>query len=529
MKSCPRCGNTYPDADVFCETDGTALVSGAVPSPVGRTAPAASAPDPTAQAGSIDCPTCGGRAEPGEIICNFCGTRLQPDVVRPAPAAAAARISPSSQRTAASPENFVPSRARGTQFGGGDAPYVEEPLETGTSGGRGIFGLLGYAIAAIIALAAGAWLAIYLSASHPNAPVAAASPSAAPGISGPLVALATNMQIQIKSAALSAALQRDRASVSKVFDDNRDALLDTYKHDLEGDPALHDGMVLRLHVMPDGSVSGGSVVVSTAPNPSLDAEVVSALSGWKFAPAGGTPVDVDYPVIFATSPGDVAALEADLNTKFASIGPNETPEYATSAAPTPSPVAAATPPALGIPALPGSAATPATALAPPPAARPRPHRRLSEELASTPKSGGMTRESLGERVTSALAADRNFRRVQAYASPGGTVTLAGKVFDDDAKQRAEQVARRVDGVNGVINNLTTDTAQWARNEATIQQALQSAGLTGVTVKVIGDSAYLDGTVKTNSDRDHAATVAVMAAPVKVRTNLIRVEPGFFGF
>jgi len=36
-------------------------------------------------------------------------------------------------------------------------------------------------------------------------------------------------------------------------------------------------------------------------------------------------------------------------------------------------------------------------------------------------------------------------------------------------------------------------------------------------------------VKTNSDRDHAATVAVMAAPVKVRTNLIRVEPGFFGF
>ena len=288
-------------------------------------------------------------------------------------------------------------------------------------------------------------------------------------------------------------------------------------------------MVLRLHVMPDGSVSGGSVVVSTAPNPSLDAEVVSALSGWKFAPAGGPPVDVDYPVIFATSPGDVAALEADLNTKFASLGPNETPEYATSAAATPSPVAAATPPALGIPALPGSAATPATALAPPPAARPRPHRRLSEELASTPKSGGMTRESLGERVTSALAADRNFRRVQAYASPGGTVTLSGKVFDNDAKQRAEQVARRVDGVNGVIDNLTTDTAQWARNEATIQQALQGAGLTGVTVKVIGDSAYLDGTVKTNSDRDRAATVAVMAAPVKVRTNLIRVEPGFFGF
>ena len=59
--------------------------------------------------------------------------------------------------------------------------------------------------------------------------------------------------------------------------------------------------------------------------------------------------------------------------------------------------------------------------------------------------------------------------------------------------------------------------------------LQAEGLTGVTVKVIGDGAYLDGTVKTKLDRDRAATLAVMAAPVKVRTNLIRVEPGFFGF
>jgi osmotically-inducible protein OsmY len=59
--------------------------------------------------------------------------------------------------------------------------------------------------------------------------------------------------------------------------------------------------------------------------------------------------------------------------------------------------------------------------------------------------------------------------------------------------------------------------------------LQAEGLTGVTVKVIGDGAYLDGTVKNKLDRDRAATIAVMAAPVKVRTNLIRVEPGFFGF
>ena len=27
MKSCPRCGITYPDAERFCESDGTALVA----------------------------------------------------------------------------------------------------------------------------------------------------------------------------------------------------------------------------------------------------------------------------------------------------------------------------------------------------------------------------------------------------------------------------------------------------------------------------------------------------------------------
>jgi TonB family protein len=531
MKSCPRCGKTYPDGDVFCETDGSALVQITGAWSAGGGAQGESAPSEATGNGSIECPTCGGRAEPGEIICNFCGTRLQPEAAAdPAlagRAAPGARPSPSTQRTAADPENFIPSQARGSQLGGGQAPYYQEPARSETSTGRRIFGLLGYSIAAIVALAAGAWLAIHLSSGETIPPVAEISPSAAPGISGPLVALAGNMQIGIRSTDATAP-RRDRDSVQKVFDDNHDALLDTYKHALEGDSSLRDGMLVRVHVMPDGSVSGSSVVVSTAPNPSLDAEMVKAVGGWRFPPASGAAVDVDYPVIFAASGGDVGALETDLNTKVASLGPSETPEYATSAAP--SPIAAATPPPEAVPALPSTEATPpATALAPPPStARPHRHHRLSEELASVPKHERMPSPSLGERVTAALAANRKFRRVQAFASPGGIVTLNGKVFDDDAKQSAERTARRVDGVTSVIDNLTTDTAQWARNEASITQALQSAGLTGVTVKVIGDSAYLDGTVKSDQDREHAVTVAVSAAPVKVRTNLIRVDPGFFG-
>jgi osmotically-inducible protein OsmY len=55
-------------------------------------------------------------------------------------------------------------------------------------------------------------------------------------------------------------------------------------------------------------------------------------------------------------------------------------------------------------------------------------------------------------------------------------------------------------------------------------------LTGVTVKVIGHDAYLDGEVPTALDRQRAVTIAQAAAPVTVRSNLVRVAVGrVFGF
>ena len=515
MKSCPRCGKTYPDAETFCESDGNALV------------PAAGAVDRSttvmpedvqgsAAGGEIFCPECHGKAEPGETICNFCGTQLQPDPVRRGASAASAapQSSLGSARTAVNPEDFVPSHGRiNPDEIGGEPPYDEAPVEEPSLRER-IVRILGYSIAAIIAVAAGGWFALHLSG-HNNAPVATSSPAAAPLTSAPTVALARNMQITVKGADLTAALNRDQASVRKVFEDNRDAVLDTYKRALEGDSTLHDGMVVRLRVLPDGSVGGGSVVISTAPNPSLDAEVVKGMSNWKYAASGTAPVDVDYPLIFATNPADIGGIEGDLSGKFASLGPNETPEYA-SAPPlaTPAPEAAATPEAAPTP-------PPAIAALPPPEAHMmRPRRR--HRIAPPPPS-------ITERVMESLAADKRLRRVQAYASGGGMVTLSGKVFDDNAKTLAVRTVRNVSGVTGVIDNLTTDTSVWARNEALINQRLQAEGLTGVTVKVIGNGAYLDGTVKTNLDRQRAETVAVSAAPVNVRTNLIRVKPSFFGF
>ena len=68
MKTCPRCARSYPDAESFCEVDGTALVAA---SGAAGTTKMVDAPEEP-----IECPVCGGKAEPGELMCNFCGARL---------------------------------------------------------------------------------------------------------------------------------------------------------------------------------------------------------------------------------------------------------------------------------------------------------------------------------------------------------------------------------------------------------------------------------------------------------------------
>jgi TonB family protein len=206
-------------------------------------------------------------------------------------------------------------------------------LQTGPTRGQRIIRIIGYSLAAIIAIVAGAWFALHLSNGRPIEPVALKSPA----VIAPIVALARNMQINVKGLDPTTAPNRDTGSARAVFDTNRDAVLDTYKQALERENTLHDGMVVRLHVLPDGRVGGGSVLVSTSPNPSLDAEVVKTMGDWKFAASSDAPVDVDYPLIFAASSGHIGNLETDLSTRFASLGPNETPEYASapSVAPTP--------------------------------------------------------------------------------------------------------------------------------------------------------------------------------------------------
>ena len=137
--------------------------------------------------------------------------------------------------------------------------------------------------------------------------------------------------------------------------------------------------------------------------------------------------------------------------------------------------------------------------------------------------------TLQQRVLQVLSSNPRTRRVNCYTS-GNTVTLFGKVFDADTKLYTERLVRQIPGVGNVVDSLTTDQADWAARQAAIASQLYAAGLTGVTVKVIGHDAYLDGTVKSEAQKQQAVSITENASPVHVRGNIIRVVPGnMFGF
>ncbi len=507
MKRCPRCDKTYPDQETFCEIDGTALVQSGPAFTEGASNP--SGADAGAQ---IECPVCGGKAQPGELMCNFCGARLGAE--------------------AAEPYTQPPPPSRGaTTLRRDPSPSMritgKMPVGDGEEE-RGRFGVVWYLLAAIVALGGGAWLALHLSSKGAEAPVAIASPAAvasvapAPAPTGPSLALATAMGVQVTGES-AAAPERNQQTARKFFDDHKDGLLDSYSRALAGDNTLRDAMVVRVRVLPNGNVDEASVRTSTNPNPAFDAEVVKDVSAWNFATFGGSEVEIDYPMIFTNDPATKDALESQLSSKVAGLSPTEAPEFA-SAPPSPEASAAASEAA----SLPSPAAVktpPAEAVAPAPPLAPAPPRR-HRHVASAPKPPPLT---LQQQVLQVLSSNPRTRRVNCYTN-GNTVTIFGRVFDADTKLYAEKLVRQVPGVGNVIDSLTTDQADWAARQAAIASQLYAAGLTSVTVRVIGHDAYLNGTVKSDAQKQQAVTIAESASPVHVRGNIIRVVPGnMFGF
>lgn len=499
MKRCPRCEKTYPDSETFCETDGTALV---------QAGPAFAESSGGGEGRQIECPVCGGKAQPGELICNFCGARLGVE-------SAAEQYTPPPSRPATGPGAGTARR--------GPSPSMRitgrMPGQNGDDEGRSVLGVVGYVIAAIVALGGGAWLAMHLSSKMAQTPVANASPSAiasvaAPAPTGPLVALASAMQVQVTGESASAP-ERNQDTVRKFFDDHKVGLLNSYEHALAGDNNMGDAMMVRVRVLPNGSVDKVSVRTSTNPNPAFDAEVAKEISGWSYAPFGGSEVEIDYPIIFTNDPSSSDTLGSQLSASMNGLSATSVAEYESSSAqPTPAAAEASPPP-------PEAAETP---VAPPPVAvAPAPRPRRTHKPPPTPTL------TLQQRVLQALSSNPRTRRVNCYTS-GNTVTIFGKVFDNDAKLYAEKVVRQVPGVGNVIDSLTTDQADWAARQQAIAAQLAGAGLTGVTVKVIGHDAYLNGTVKTEAQKQQAVSITESASPVHVRGNIITVVPGnMFGF
>jgi osmotically-inducible protein OsmY len=124
----------------------------------------------------------------------------------------------------------------------------------------------------------------------------------------------------------------------------------------------------------------------------------------------------------------------------------------------------------------------------------------------------------------ALEGDPRFKNVRASITQPGVIVLEGEVFDDAAKAAAAGAVAGVQGVKRVINAVTTQTLQWLLLQNRINQTLQQNGLTRVSVKVIGKTAFINGQVSSDADKDRAVSVVKSAAPdLTIGTNLIQVD------
>lgn len=138
---------------------------------------------------------------------------------------------------------------------------------------------------------------------------------------------------------------------------------------------------------------------------------------------------------------------------------------------------------------------------------------------------GSPRWVIQSRVQEALGGDPRFKDVHATVTQPGTVVLEGSVFDRKASDAAAQAVRSVSGVSRVINALTTTSFSWKLTQLRINQMLLNAGLGSVTATVIGNQAFLDGTVYNAADKQRAEAIVQNAAPgITIGSNIVRVLP-----
>ena len=111
--------------------------------------------------------------------------------------------------------------------------------------------------------------------------------------------------------------------------------------------------------------------------------------------------------------------------------------------------------------------------------------------------------TLAANVKAKLASDPALASVTVTAS-SGVVTLAGTVNKDADKSNAEQLAKSVEGVKSVTNNLTVKppvinatpppVSEDTKLKTDVSAALAKYGITGVTVSVSGGEVTLTGDI-----------------------------------
>lgn len=143
--------------------------------------------------------------------------------------------------------------------------------------------------------------------------------------------------------------------------------------------------------------------------------------------------------------------------------------------------------------------------------------------ATSPSAG--RKANLLAKVNARLSNDNRFRKVKPSVSLPGVVILEGEVFDEEVKQLATQRVRQVDGVKKVINALHISTLTWLQEQNRVTQMLHANGYQSVKAKVVGDTVFLSGEVRSEADKRKIEALIEADAPVKVGTNLIRVAPG----
>ncbi|MBY6210445.1 AgmX/PglI C-terminal domain-containing protein [Microbulbifer agarilyticus] len=92
---------------------------------------------------------------------------------------------------------------------------------------------------------------------------------------------------------------RTDEEIQIVFDRYKSALYRIYNRELRNNPALQGKMVLRITILPDGSVSLAAVETSDMDSPALDSKIVARVKRFNFGEKVGVPtITILYPIDF---------------------------------------------------------------------------------------------------------------------------------------------------------------------------------------------------------------------------------------